>query len=335
MIKNKIIILSMAALLLNVPIKSYSYSLNNIQLATSNSSSSEAPSQGSDTVQPPSSESGSESNSGSSSGSGESSNQPSTGGSSSDSNTQNKPLENKGGNNNVELEGGIGEWGPNKDDSLPKFEGENANPDNKLEEGQYYTISATVPLKMEFLIKNENENGSSPNGKFITPYYKVINNGSHTLNVNFESFEYATSSTSKISDEIQEQLGKLYVVGNPTPNNGNVEMKLSLVYDRPSNSYFKKINLVPTNSPTENAPTITSKLSSSSNTTQLLGTLDANEEGRLYYASDLWESPKSENIQTGVTADFNLKISFSIDRKVTESNPAEGTTGNEQQEQTN
>ena len=43
---------------------------------------------------------------------------------------------------------------------------------------------------MEFLIKNENENGSSSNGKFITPYYKVINNGSHKLKVHFESFEY-------------------------------------------------------------------------------------------------------------------------------------------------
>lgn len=325
MIKNKIIILSMAAILLNVPITSYSYSLNNIQLATS--SSTQTPSEGSDTIQPPSSESGSESNSGS----GESSNQPSNGGSSSDSNAPNKPLENKGGNNNVELDGGIGEWGPNKDDSLPKFEGDYENPDNKLEDGQYVTISATVPLKMEFLIKNENENGSSPNGKFITPYYKVINNGSNTLNVNFESFEYATSSTSKISDEIQEKLGKLYVVQNPTANNGNVEMKLSLVYDRPSNSYFKKIDLMPTNSPT-NAPTITSRLSNSSNTTQVLGTLDANEEGRLYYSSDLWESPKSENIETGVTADFDLKISFSIDKKITENNPSEGATGNNQQE---
>ena len=334
MMKKKILSLCMVAIMLNLSVESYAYSLNNIQLAT-NSDSISTPSEGGDTPsgdggaeQPPSAPPNGSNN-------GESSAQPpnsdggstGAGGAGGSTITPSTPPENKG-SNNVELEGGIGEWGPDKDSSLPNFNGatgsEKLDVDNKLEEGQYFTISATVPLNMEFLIKNENENGSSPNGKFITPYYKVINNGSHKLKVHFESFEYATSSTTKTSGLITEKLEKLYVVDNPTQNNNKVEMKLNLTYDRPSNSYLKRINLVPP----ENSSTITSRLLKSSNSVaQELGELDPNEQARLYYGSDLWESPKSEGITKGVEANFNLKLAFSIEGKTTETNPPSGSPG--------
>ena len=330
MMKKKILSLCMVAIMLNLSVESYAYSLNNIQLATSSDSIStpsegggpssggggaeqppSAPPDGSnsgDSTQPPNSDGGS----------------TGAGGAGGSTPTPSTPPENKG-SNNVELEGGIGEWGPDKDKNLPNFNGtEKTDVDNALQEGQYFTISATVPLNMEFLIKNENENGSSPNGKFITPYYKVTNNGSHKLKVHFESFEYATSSTTKTSGLITEKLEKLYVVDNPTPNNNMVEMKLNLTYDRPSNSYLKRIDLVP---PT-NSPTITSRLLKSSNSVaQELGELDPNEQARLYYGSDLWESPKSEGINKGVEANFNLKLAFSIDGKTTETNPPSGSPG--------
>ena len=331
MMKKKILSLCMVAIMLNLSVESYAYSLNNIQLAT-NSDSTSTPSEGGgpssggggDTGTP-----GTPSNGGGRNG-GDSAQPPSssggstgTGGAGSSTTAPNTPLENKGGSNSVELDGGIGEWGPDKDKNLPNFNGtEKTDVDNALQEGQYFTISATVPLNMEFLIKNENENGSSPNGKFITPYYKVINNGSHKLKVHFESFEYATSSTTKTSGLIAEKLEKLYVVDNPTPNNNKVEMKLNLTYDRPSNSYLKRIDLIPTNS-----PTITSRLLKSSNSVeQELGELDPNEQARLYYGSDLWESPKSENVTKGVEANFNLKLAFSIDGKTTETNQPSGST---------
>ena len=333
MMKKKILSLCMVAIMLNLSVESYAYSLNNIQLATSsdltnNPSGGDTPSGDGGAEQPPSAPPNGSNN-------GESSAQPpnsdggstGAGGAGGSTITPSTPPENKG-SNNVELEGGIGEWGPDKDSSLPNFNGatgsEKLDVDNKLEEGQYFTISATVPLNMEFLIKNENENGSSPNGKFITPYYKVINNGSHKLKVHFESFEYATSSTTKTSGLITEKLEKLYVVDNPTQNNNKVEMKLNLTYDRPSNSYLKRINLVPP----ENSSTITSRLLKSSNSVaQELGELDPNEQARLYYGSDLWESPKSEGITKGVEANFNLKLAFSIDGKTTETNPPSGSTG--------
>lgn len=327
MMKKKILSLCMVAIMLNLSVESYAYSLNNIQLAT-NSDSTSTPSEGGGTEQTP----GTPSN-GDGSNSGDSAQPPSSsggstgaGGAGSSTTTPSTPPENKG-SNNVELEGGIGEWGPDKDNKLPNFNGtegsEKPDVDNALQEGQYFTISATVPLNMEFLIKNENENGSSPNGKFITPYYKVINNGSHKLKVHFESFEYANSKTTKTSDLVKEDLAPLYVVSQPEKNNKKVEMRLNLTYDRPSNSYLKRIDLIPTNS-----PTITSRLLKSSNSVaQELGELDPNEQARLYYGSDLWESPKSENVTKGVEANFNLKLAFSIDGKTTETNPPSGSTG--------
>ena len=328
MMKKKILSLCMVAIMLNLSVESYAYSLNNIQLATNSDSTStpsggdtpsgdggaeqppSAPPDGSnsgDSTQPPNSDGGS----------------TGAGGAGGSTPTPSTPPENKG-SNNVELEGGIGEWGPDKDKNLPNFNGtEKPDVDNALQEGQYFTISATVPLNMEFLIKNENENGSSPNGKFITPYYKVINNGSHKLKVHFESFEYANSKTTKTSGLVKEDLAPLYVVSQPEKNNKKVEMKLNLTYDRPSNSYLKRIDLIPTNS-----PTITSRLLKSSNSVeQELGELDPNEQARLYYGSDLWESPKSENVTKGVEANFNLKLAFSIEGKTTETNPPSGSTG--------
>lgn len=333
MMKKKILSLCMVAIMLNFSVESYAYSLNNIQLAT-NSDSTSTPSEGGgpssgggEAEQPPSAPPND-------SGNGGSSTQPpnsdggstGAGGAGGSTTTPSTPPENKG-SNNVELEGGIGEWGPDKDSSLPNFNGtegsEKLDVDNALQKGEYFTISATVPLNMEFLIKNENENGSSYNGKFITPYYKVINNGSHKLKVHFESFEYANSKTTKTSDLVKEDLAPLYVVLQPEKNNKKVEMRLNLTYDRPSNSYLKRIDLIPTNS-----PTITSRLLKSSNSVaQELGELDPNEQARLYYGSDLWETPKSENVEKGVEANFNLKLAFSIEGKTTETNQPSGLPG--------
>lgn len=332
MMKKKILSLCMVAIMLNLSVESYAYSLNNIQLATSsdltnNPSGGDTPSGDGGAEQPPSAPPGG-SNSGSST-QPPNSNGGSTGagGAGGSTTTPSTPPENKG-SNNVELEGGIGEWGPDKDSSLPNFNettgSEKTDVDNEPQKDQYFTISATVPLNMEFLIKNKDKHGFSTEGIFISPYYKVINNGSHTLKVHFESFEYATSSSNKTSGLIQEELEKLYVVKTPKSGNGKVEMKLNLTYDRPSNPYVKKINLVPP----ENSSTITSKLLKSSNSVeQVLGLLDPNEQARLYYGSDLWETPKSENVEKGVEANFNLKLAFSIEGKTTETNPPSGSPG--------
>lgn len=315
MMKKKILSLCMVAIMLNFSVESYAYSLNNIQLAT-NSDLTNTPSGGGGSPQPP--DGGT---------TGTPSVPPNSDGNGGSITTPSKPPENKG-SNSVELDGGIGEWGLDKDDSLPDFDkpesGDKPDVDNEPEKDEYFTISATVPLNMEFLIKNKYEDGFSREGIFITPYYKIVNNGSHTLKVHFESFEYATSKTTKTSGLVKEELGKLYVVETPEAENGRVEMMLDLMYDRPSNPYFKKIKLIPP----ENSSTITSKLINSTNQTEeVLGLLDPNEEGRLYYGSDLWETPKSEGIEKGVEANFNLKLAFSIEGKTTETNQPSGSPG--------
>ena len=336
MMKKKILSLCMVAIMLNLSVESYAYSLNNIQLAT-NSDSTSTPSEGGGTSSGGGSDTGTPGtpSNGDGSNSGDSAQPPSSsggstgaGGAGSSTTTPSTPPENKG-SNNVELEGGIGDWGPDKDSSLPNFNettgSEKTDVDNEPQKDQYFTISATVPLNMEFLIKNKDEQyGNSYYGKFITPYYKVINNGSHKLNVHFESFEYANSKTTKTSGLIKEELDKLYVVNNPTRGNKKVEMKLNLTYDRPSNSYLKRINLVPP----ENSSTITSRLLKSKKTNEeILGELDPNEQARLYYGSDLWETPEMEGITKGVEANFNLKLAFSIEGKTTETNPPSGSPG--------
>ena len=336
MMKKKILSLCMVAIMLNLSVESYAYSLNNIQLAT-NSDLTSTPSEGGGTSSGAGGDTGTPGtpSNGDGSNSGDSAQPPSSsggstgaGGAGSSTTAPSTPPENKG-SNNVELEGGIGEWGPDKDSSLPNFNettgSEKTDVDNEPQKDQYFTISATVPLNMEFLIKNKDEQyGNSYYGKFITPYYKVINNGSHKLNVHFESFEYANSKTTKTSGLIKEELDKLYVVNNPARGNKKVEMKLNLTYDRPSNSYLKRIDLVPP----ENSSTITSRLLKSKKTNEeILGELDPNEQARLYYGSDLWETPEMEGITKGVEANFNLKLAFSIEGKTTETNPPSGSPG--------
>lgn len=284
MIKKKSLILSLVVILLNFPTQSFSYSLNNFQqLATLNQESSSG------------SNGSSSENSSGESGEGENGN----------SNI------NQAGNNNVELDGAIGQWEP-ENNELPNFESYDnlVSIENRPTRGSYFTISATVPLQMDFLIKNENENGSSPYGKFITPYYNIKNNGSYPLYIEVESFEDAQSN--RTSDLVDGPLEKLYVA-EPQSGNGKVEMRLHLTYDRVSNSYLNKIDLHSLN---KNAKA----------SMRTLGTIDPNEVARLYYGSDLWETPKSENKKTGVASTFKLKLAFSLKKDINDNTNSESGT---------
>lgn len=286
MIKKKSLILSLVVILLNFPTQSFSYSPNNFQqLATLNQ----------------------ESSSGSSGNSSEDSNGESGEGSTGNgSSNVTEPV-----TDSVQLDGAIGQWEPGNS-QLPGFSDiDDADFEgNKPRNGEYFTISATVPLQMDFLIKNQNENGSSPNGKFITAYYNVKNNGSYPLMIELESFEDAQSN--RASDLVGEPLKKLYVA-EPVKGNGKVEMRLHLTYDRISNSYLNKIDLHSFN---KNAKS----------SMRTLGTIDPNEVARLYYGSDLWETPKSENIETGVESTFKLKLAFSLKKDINDNTNSESGT---------
>ena len=202
-------------------------------------------------------------------------------------------------NPEVELDGAIGPWEPNSSD-MPNFNGvaEGDIIGTKPSDDKLFKISVTVPLNMDFVIVNENKNGSSPFGKFVSPYHSITNNGTYPLNVSIKSFDTARASNSSgdgASIINTEQVETLYVE-EPRSNDGKVQMRLSLNYDRPQQgTYLKTIGL-------HNLSEATDKT---------LGEIGSNETARIYYRSDLWETPKSENKTTDVVSNFNLILSFS------------------------
>lgn len=205
-------------------------------------------------------------------------------------------------NPEVELDGAIGPWESGKD-GMPNFENIESGDliGEKPSEENLFKISVTVPLNMNFVIVNENENGSSPFGKFVSPYHSITNNGTYPLNVSLNSFTRVNESNNSASSartDSSTKDTKLYI-REPEAGNNKVEMRLSLNYDRPQQgTYLKTINL---NSENTNRTSEENKL----------GEIGSNETARIYYRSDLWETPKSEGIETDVVSNFSLILSFS------------------------
>ena len=205
-------------------------------------------------------------------------------------------------NPEVELDGAIGPWESGKD-GMPNFENIESGDliGEKPSEENLFKISVTVPLNMNFVIVNEDKHGYSHFGKFVSPYHSITNNGTYPLNVAIKSFDTVSSSNS--SDDgtsflNSEQVETLYVE-EPTANDGKVQMRLSLNYDRPQQgTYLKTIDL----------HTLNKNRTSEENK---LGEIGSNETARIYYRSDLWETPKSEGIETDVVSNFSLILSFS------------------------
>lgn len=202
-------------------------------------------------------------------------------------------------NPEVELDGAIGPWEPNSSD-MPNFNGV-ADGDiigTKPSDDKLFKISVTVPLNMDFVIVNENKNGSSPFGKFVSPYHSITNNGTYPLNVSLNSFtrvDESNNSASSARTDSSTKDTKLYI-REPEAGNNKVEMRLNLNYDRPEQgTYLKTINLH----------------NLSQTTDKTLGEIGSNETARIYYRSDLWETPKSEGITEDVVSNFNLILSFS------------------------
>ena len=202
-------------------------------------------------------------------------------------------------NPEVELDGAIGPWESGKD-GMPNFENIESGDliGEKPSEENLFKISVTVPLNMDFVIVNENKNGSSPFGKFVSPYHSITNNGTYPLNVSLNSFTRAdessnSSGTARTNSSSKDT--KLYVE-EPQAGNNKVEMRLNLNYDRPEQgTYLKTINLH----------------NLSQTTDKTLGEIGSNETARIYYRSDLWETPKSEGIEADVVSNFSLILSFS------------------------
>lgn len=202
-------------------------------------------------------------------------------------------------NPEVELDGAIGPWEPDNKD-MPNFDNIQDGDliGTKPSDDKLFKISVTVPLNMDFMIVNRLENGGSFYGKFVSPYHSITNNGTYPLNVSLNSFTRAdessnSSGTARTNSSSKDT--KLYVE-EPQAGNNKVEMRLNLNYDRPEQgTYLKTINLH----------------NLSQTTDKTLGEIGSNETARIYYRSDLWETPASEGITEDVVSNFNLILSFS------------------------
>lgn len=219
----------------------------------------------------------------------------------------------------VELDGAIGPWEPNSSD-MPNFNGV-ADGDiigTKPSDDKLFKISVTVPLNMDFMIVNRLENGGSFYGKFVSPYHSITNNGTYPLNVSLNSFTRVNESNNSASSartDSSTKDTKLYI-REPESGNNKVEMRLSLNYDRPQQgTYLKTINLHTLNESTTSEE-------------KQLGEIGSNETARIYYRSDLWETPKSEGITTDVASNFSLILSFSTQNtNASTGNGAGGSAG--------
>lgn len=202
-------------------------------------------------------------------------------------------------NPEVKLDGAIGPWEPNNKD-MPNFGGIEDEDliGTKPNDKNLFKISVTVPLNMDFMIVNRFENGGSIYGKFVSPYHSITNNGTYPLNVSLNSFTRVNESNNSASSartDSSTKDTKLYI-REPEAGNNKVEMRLNLNYDRPEQgTYLKTINLH----------------NLSQTTDKTLGEIGSNETARIYYRSDLWETPKSEGITEDVVSNFNLILSFS------------------------
>lgn len=218
-------------------------------------------------------------------------------------------------NPKVELDGAIGPWAPN-DGDMPNFDNikEGDLIGTKPSDENLFKISVTVPLNMDFMIVNRLENGSSFYGKFVSPYHSITNNGTYPLNVSLNSFtrvDESNNSDSSVRTDSSTKDTKLYI-REPESGNNKVEMRLSLNYDRPQQgTYLKTIDL----------HTLNKNRTSEENK---LGEIGSNETARIYYRSDLWETPFSEGITEDVVSNFNLILSFATKN----TNSGTGSEGN-------
>ncbi len=183
----------------------------------------------------------------------------------------------------VELEGVIGDWDPNEGVSK-KLNGLNGSVINgkRPEEGEYFTIAATVPVSMEFGVYR---NSSNPEmGYFYSPKYKIINHGSKALDVRV-GFDKGKSTDPQ----------KHLFVDKPVRWNGKVEIDLGLSYIQ--NKEEVKVDL------TKDLKSKDSRI--------YLGTLTANEEAIVTFKSNDWEPIKWEpEVRDSVS--FLGKLTFEL-----------------------
>lgn len=191
--------------------------------------------------------------------------------------------------NNVTLDGQIGEWDPT-DKTAPNFDDPNLEIEGtKPADGEYYTISVTVPLNMEFMVLQSTHLAF---GSFFSPEYSITNNGSKTLDVKVKSFE--RDANSPIPNDKTGLYVEKVVHGD---NKVQMELKLSGI-DSLGTGTNKDVDLT--------------DVTALSDEQRKLHVLQKNETKKVKFSAQKWELPKSEGYDIDAISNFTAGLEFSI-----------------------
>ena len=187
----------------------------------------------------------------------------------------------------TELDGKIGEWDPN-DSEKPDFSGiDSSDIEGTIpNSGDYYTISVTVPLEMNFTVLPSSYN---PLGDFLSPEYNIKNNGSKTVRVKVKEILQWTPY-------ILEDNKTILYIDERVPKDKKAQMELSLISFDGNN--IKDIPLY--------------DLESLGEEDKVLFKLGQNETKKMKFYSGTWDLPQYEVGKDEAEANFNLTLEFSV-----------------------
>ncbi|MDY3002632.1 MAG: hypothetical protein SOR73_13305 [Romboutsia timonensis] len=196
-------------------------------------------------------------------------------------------------NDSIILDGEIGEWDPDIVDK-PDFEN-NKDVDeiegNKPQDGDYYTISVTVPINMEFYVLPHSSHGM---GSFFSPMYTITNNGSKNISVSLDSFERKNNIIDQ--DSVPLYVEKL----NHGDKKTQIELKMYGIEDLYTEVVTKEIDL--------------SEIKTLLDDEKKLYQLRANETKGIKFGSKDWELPQMESDKDRAMSNFTSSFVFSIVR---------------------
>ena len=211
-----------------------------------------------------------------------------------DTPSENPPVENPPvtRNESTILDGEIGEWDPELTDN-PNFDESGLEVDGNIpNKDEYYTISVTVPLNMEFYVL---PNSHLARGSFFSPRYTIKNNGSKNISVAIDSFNLE----SEVKDD---NTTPLYVEKvDSTDDKTQIELKMCAIQDL---DQFWEV---------EEGIDLTN-LGGLASSKKELYTLSANEEKGVKFDSEKWELPEVVSNKDKAISNFSAGFVFSIVR---------------------
>lgn len=194
-------------------------------------------------------------------------------------------------NKSTILDGEIGEWDPTLNDN-PNFNDVELEDGVRLpQENEYYTISVTVPVNMEFYVF---QHSNKLEGNLFSPIYSIKNNGSKNISVKINSFYRKENTEIYDKNTVPLYVEKL----NSEDGRTQIELKMCAIEDLgTSMRVSKEIDL------TEFKPDV--------NLEKELYTLSANQKKGVTFEAEKWEFPNVSEKGKAIS-NFSAGFVFSV-----------------------